>query len=256
MTTALIVEDELPMAAQLQEDLNAAWPELALLAPAHDGDTGLHRALDLKPDVVFLDIRMPGKTGLEVARELSDNGFAGHIVFVTAYDQHALEAFDAGGVDYLLKPLERSRLERTVQRLKQRLAGASPELTQDISPVLRRLLDVQSKPAGTRLQWIKAKSGASVRFIPVDEVLYFKADSKVMLVRTAEREAVISLTLKELLQQLDPNDFWQIHRSTIVRVSAIEQVKRVDVEDLEVHIKATGDVLPVSKPYFHLFKGM
>jgi DNA-binding LytR/AlgR family response regulator len=256
MTTALIVEDELPMVAELQEGLNACWPELALLAPAHDGNTGLARALELKPDVVFLDIRMPGKTGLELARELSDAGFAGQIVFVTAYDQHALQAFDAGGVDYLLKPLQRDRLERTVARLKQRSASGSAS-TEDLQPVLRRLLNAQfGEAAGPRLQWIKAKSGASVRLIPVDEVLYFRADSKVMLVRTAERESVISLTLKELLQQLDPDQFWQIHRSTIVRVAAIEQVKRVYVEELQVHVRGTDEVLPVSKPYFHLFKSM
>jgi DNA-binding LytR/AlgR family response regulator len=258
--TALIVEDEPALAEALAEALRQAWPELALQAPAPDGDSAYTRVLATRPQLLFVDIRLPGRNGLELARDLQAAGYDGAIVFVTAYDQHALAAFDAGGIDYLLKPVEPARLARALERVRQRLASAPPWATR-LEPLIERLLQKADAPRaaqapGARLQWIRAKSGTQVRFIAIDEVLYFQADAKVVLVRTAEREAVISLTLKELLEQLDPDQFWQIHRSTIVRVAAIDNVKRVDAETLQVFVKGVDEPLPVSRPYFGLFKGM
>ncbi|HVK31543.1 MAG TPA: LytTR family DNA-binding domain-containing protein [Burkholderiaceae bacterium] len=264
--TALIAEDEPLLAEGLRQDLAALWPELQVVASAGDGDTAVERALALAPDVCFLDIRMPGTSGLEAAQALAEDwpepGPTGRpfplIVFVTAYDQYALQAFEAQAVDYLVKPVDRTRLAACVARLQARLGAraAPPEALQRSVDQLRALLGGAALPAVPRLDVIQAQVGALVHMVPVDEVIYFEAADKYVRVITADKEHLIRLSLKELLPQLDPQRFWQVHRGTIVQARCIAQARREESGKVTLMLRDRPETLTASRLYAHLFKGM
>jgi DNA-binding LytR/AlgR family response regulator len=242
---AVIAEDEPLLREELAELLASLWPELELVAQAADGIEAL-RALEAhQPDVLFLDIQMPGLTGLEVARQASGRC---HVVFVTAYDQHTLAAFEQGAADYVLKPANAARLATTVARLKERIGRQAPAL----EGLLREL------GGGSRgyLRWINASHGQAVRVITVDDVCYFQADSKYTRVVTAGEESLIRKPIKELCDELDPASFWQIHRSTIVNVHAVAGVVRDLRGRTQVRLRKRDELLPVSEGYVHLFRQM
>ena len=244
---ALIAEDEPLLAGEIRDELERAWPELDICAVVHDGHAALAAIERLQPQVLFLDVQMPGLSGLEVARLSSSKA---HVVFVTAFDRYAVQAFEEGAVDYLVKPLQPARLVRAVQRLKERLGSAPADL--------RHLLDRLAKPAESeeRTRWITVLRGRDIRLITIEDVLCFEADSKYVAVVTAEGESLITTPLKELLRGLDPQVFWQIHRSTVVNVNAIDSLHRLPNGRLEVHLKGVDRRLLVSDPYLHLFRQM
>ncbi|MFO1327062.1 MAG: LytTR family DNA-binding domain-containing protein [Rubrivivax sp.] len=266
-TRALIAEDEALLAEALRADLAALWPGLQLLPVAPDGPSAITRALAERPQVCFLDIRMPGASGLEVAAALAEDWPADTpfplLVFVTAYDQYALQAFDAQAVDYLVKPVQRERLAQCVQRLQARLAdraaapagGAEAGFEQALAQ-LRALVGAAPAPTAPRLEVIQAQVGSVVHFVPVDQVLYFEAADKYVRVITAEREHLIRLSLRELLPQLDPQQFWQVHRGTVVRARAIVQARREDTGKVTLTIAGRPEKLVASRLYAHLFKGL
>ena len=270
MTTALIAEDEPLLAQALRAELARAWPGLQLLEPAVDGDDAVDRALQHRPDVVFLDIRMPGRSGLEAAEAIVEEWPADAaplplIVFVTAYDQYALEAFAHAAVDYLLKPVDPARLAQTCARAKAALqargAAASPPAWEDTLGQLRSLLaapGIGAAAAATqpRLQVIQAGVGNAIHLVPVDEVVYFEAADKYVRVITAEREHLIRIALRELLPQLDPQRFWQIHRGTVVRADAIALAERDEAGKVLLTLRGRPERLAVSRLYAHLFKAM
>ncbi|TWI63459.1 LytTR family two component transcriptional regulator [Pseudoduganella lurida] len=251
--TALIADDEEPMRAMLRARLLECWPELQIVAEAQNGLEAIALAGQHRPDIVFLDIRMPGLSGIEAARMLFDRC---HIVFVTAYDQYAIEAFEQGALDYLLKPVGGERLRTTCARLKTHLAQHRGEHP-DIAGQLARLLDQRDK-AGRReyLHWVQAQVGNSLRMISTREILFFRADDKYTRVQTAAGEVLIRKTLKELADELDPDEFWRIHRSTLVRVDAIAEVTR-DLRGRQmVRVKNFHEELEVSRGNTHLFQQM
>lgn len=254
---ALVADDEPQLAAYLCERLAAAWPELAIIGVAANGPEALRLIEDHDPDVVFLDIRMPGLTGLEVARRV---GPGVHVVFVTAYDQYALEAFEREAVDYILKPVTEERLSETVRRLRERVARhAPPEGLAAALEALGRMLPslAGSLPSGPeRLGWIRAAIGNQVRLIAVDEVCYFKANDKYTSVFTRDGEALIRTSLKELVEQLDPARFWQIHRSTIVNVGQVVSTTRDLSGRTSIRLKSRSETLPVSRAFAHRFRQM
>ena len=245
---AVIAEDETLLVDELRETLAALWSELEVVAVAHDGAEALQVIEKTAPDIAFLDIHMPRLSGLDVARRVAGRC---HVVFISAYDQHAVEAFEAGGVDYVLKPIAASRLLTTIERLRGRI-GRAPI---DMHRALQNFTHVQAGPQHY-LQWINASHGATLRVITVNEILYFKADSKYTLVITAHGEAAIRKTIKELHHELDPTQFWQVHRSTIVNVHAIDRLQRAGRGNLVIHLKGCDDVLPVSVQYHALFRQM
>jgi DNA-binding LytR/AlgR family response regulator len=248
--TAVLAEDEPILLAQLKAKLEKLWPELEILATAEDGEAALEAIDEHQPDFVFLDIQMPEKTGVEVARQL---GGKSHVVFVTAYDQYAVQAFEAGAVDYVLKPVTEERLATTVERLKQKLATPPPNLDAIIGQLAVKL---RGGEGGQKLKWIKATMGQNLRLIPVAEVLFFQSDEKYTRVVTAESEALIKTPIRELIDGTDPEDFWQIHRSTLVNVKAIAGVTRDFRGQAHVKIKGKDETLVVSRVYSHLFKQM
>ena len=252
MPTAIIADDERLMRDQLRLRLSQVWPELDIMGEAKNGEEAIDLVLQLKPDFTFLDIRMPGKTGLEAAQAI---GSQSHIVFVTAYDAYAVEAFERGAVDYVLKPPEPERLQLTVERLKQRLARPAADINASVTAMLSQLAEkMLAKPA--YLQWIQASIGQDLRMIPVEEILYFRSDEKYTCVQTARYEALIRKPVRDLAEELDPALFWQIHRATLVNVNAIEGVTR-DIRGRHlVLIKGKPDRLEVSRSYLHLFKQM
>ena len=268
--TAVIADDERLMREQLRARLAEAWPELHIVAEARHGLEAVELAAAHRPDVVFLDIRMPGLTGVEAARQIvqlppregHDDEWLPEIVFITAYDQYAVQAFEQGAVDYVLKPAERERLALTVQRLKSRLAArdgaAAAEPAGEPLPRLLQRLAAQLDPgtAPRRLQWIQAAVGSSIQMIPVDEVLFFISDEKYTRVQTASVEALIRKPIRELVDELDPQQFWQIHRSTLVNVRAIAGVSRDFRGRQIVQVKGHPEKLEVSRSYAGLFKGM
>jgi len=243
---AVIAEDEANLREQLRETLATVWPELEICEEAHDGVHALRALERQSPDVIFLDIQMPGLTGLEVARQASGRC---HIVFVTAYDQHTLTAFEQGAVDYVLKPVQAARLATTVARLKERVGRPA-------SSVAGLLRELGSGPQRGFLRWINASQGQAVRIITVDDVCYFHADSKYTRVVTPEGESLIRKPIKELTQELDPSSFWQIHRGTIVNVHAISGVVRDLRGRTQVRLKKREELLTVSDAYTHLFRQM
>jgi DNA-binding LytR/AlgR family response regulator len=259
---ALIADDERLMREQLQTRLQQAWPELEICGTARDGNEAVDQADALRPDIVFLDIRMPGLTGIEAAREIvALEGWRGHIVFVTAYDEYAVTAFEQGALDYLLKPVEVERLALTVQRIKNRLAQLPQGAPSDaqVDGLLDKLLMLQSQmatgpKAAESLRWIHCSFGATLKLVPVEEVLFFRSDEKYTRVQTRAQEALIRTPIRELVPQLDANQFWQIHRSTIVNLAAIASVQRDDSGRQRVHLKEHGEVLEVSRSFGHLFR--
>jgi len=250
---ALIADDEELMREQLRARLTELWPELAIVAVAKNGVEAVELVTRERPDIVFLDIRMPGKTGIEAAREIATlGGRVPEIVFVTAYDQYAIDAFEAGVLDYVLKPAERERLARTLARIRARLAA--PADASELQQVLARLAEKLEPPS--RLKWIQASVGNQIQMIAVDEVLFFTSDEKYTRVQTAQLEALIRKPIKELIAELDPAQFWQIHRSTLINTKAIAGVTRDERGRQLVAIKGRPEKLEVSRSYAHLFKGM
>ena len=274
--TAVIADDERLMREQLRARLSEAWPELVFVAEARNGGEAVEMVAEHRPDFAFLDIRMPGMTGIEAARAILDRpDNECQIVFITAYDQYAVEAFEQGAIDYVLKPADRERLAKTVERLKGRIerfhpkgaASTAPPATDlakpDVAELLARLasrLDApggpQRAPTAPRLQWIQATVGQSLRLIPVDEVLFFQSDEKYTRVQTAEFEALIKKPIKELIDELDPDRFWQIHRATLVNAQAIASVTRDFRGRQIVTVAGHPQKLEVSRTYTHLFKQM
>ena len=296
---ALIAEDEPLLAAALQQELRAAWPELQIAATVGDGLSAVQQSLALQPDVLFFDVRMPGQTGLDAAVALAD-AWPAHqpfpaLVFVTAYDQYAVQAFEAQAVDYLLKPVQSARLLKTVQKLRLALINKAqaatdliakprttpPEHAQALEPNLQRTVDqlrhllaqpglwpgaepgapLAPTPLATqqqppRLTVIQASHGSQIHMVPVGDVLYFEAADKYVRVLTASAEYLIRTPLKELADQLDPQEFWQVHRSTLVRASAIATVVRDESGKLHLNLHGRPERLAVSRLYAHLFKAM
>ena len=244
--TALIAEDEPLMRERLKEKLADAWPELDIVAEAADGNAALALFKEWQPQIAFLDIRMPGKTGLDVAAAIGGDC---HVVFITAYDQYALKAFDAGAVDYLLKPVESDRLAAAVDRIRKKLASPPADLS-----ALLAELRATIKSEVPRMKWINAAIGKQVKLIAVGEVIYFQADTKYTRVVLAGGEALIRTPLKELLAELDPEKFWQVHRSTIVNLDAVSGVLREDAERQFILLKNRQEKLPISRQFTHLFK--
>ena len=291
----LIAEDEPLLAAGLQAELASMWPELQLAAVVGDGLQAVAQTLALQPDVCFFDIRMPGCTGLEAAQALAEDWPDGPdaapfplLVFVTAYDHYALQAFEAQAVDYLVKPVQRARLAACVQRLQARLKqgwGGGPQGSQG-APLADAASDPWAAPAAhpdslaqtlaqlrallgaapgagpahaqpmPRLTVVQAQVGSVVHLVPVEEVLYFEAADKYLRVITADREHLIRLSLRELLPQLDPQAFWQVHRSTVVQARLVASARREESGKVTLTLKGRGDKLVASRLYAHLFKGM
>jgi DNA-binding LytR/AlgR family response regulator len=269
---AVLADDERLMREQLRARLAEVWPELQIVAEAKNGLEAVELAREHRPEVMLLDIRMPGLTGVEAAKQIAqlppidgdDDAWLPEIVFITAYDQYAVEAFEQGVADYVLKPAERERLQVTVQRIQKRLAArANPEAAADAPPgpnmqQLLHQLSARLNPgqAPQYLQWIQATVGQAIQMIPVDDVLFFISDEKYTRVQTAQVEALIRKPIKELVDELDPRQFWQIHRSTLVAVKAIAGVTRDFRGRQIVSVRGHGEKLEVSRSYTGLFKGM
>lgn len=244
MSRILIAEDEALLAAELREELARLWPQAELLPAVSDGHAALRLFEEALPQVLFLDVQMPGLNGLEVARLVAGRA---HVVFVTAYDQYAVQAFDEGAADYVLKPIEPSRLARAVQRVKARL-GTPPA---DLGALVERL---QPVPPSEPLRWISVPRGRELQLITVEEVCYFRADNKYVEVATAEGVALITTPLKELLQRLPADSFWQVHRSVIVNLGAIRSVRRELDGRLAIVLRQRPEVLPVGSQYAARFR--
>lgn len=251
MPTAILADDERLMREQLRSRLEQVWPELQILDEAKNGEEAIRLVEKHQPDLIFLDIRMPIKTGLEAAKEIGNKA---HIVFITAYDQYAIQAFDHGAVDYVLKPADIERLSKTVERLKSRLKAHDQPA--DMSNMLSQLAKQMGMSKPNYLQWIQASIGQELRLIPVEEILFFQSDEKYTRVQTANYEALIRKPVRDLTEELDPALFWQIHRSTLVNAKAISGV----VRDLRgrhlVQVKGLTEKLEVSRSFVHLFKQM
>jgi DNA-binding LytR/AlgR family response regulator len=243
---AVIADDEALLATDLAERLQAAWPALEIVALAHDGPAALAALHAHAPELAFLDIRMPGLSGLEVAQACR----VPHLVFVTAYDQYAVSAFEAAAADYLLKPLSDERLRQAVARLRARIASAQPAA--DLSALLQQLLP----HAPHYLKWIRAGIGADIHLVDIASVLYFRADDKYTVVQTNRHEYLIRTPLKELLPQLDPQAFWQIHRNTLVATTAIASAHRELTGRVSLSLRERPETLSVSRAFAHLFKQM
>jgi DNA-binding LytR/AlgR family response regulator len=260
--TAVIAEDEPLLAQALQAELARAWPELRIIATVGDGASAVRMALEHRPDVLFFDIRMPGQGGLDAAAELAeewpeDAPFPA-LVFVTAYDQYAVQAFEAQAVDYVLKPVQAARLHKTIAKVKERLAGRGAVGAAPLDSALdqlRALLGGAAQPQ-PQLKVIQASVGTSIRMVPVEEVVYFEAADKYVRVVCAGNEYLIRTPLKELVPQLDTQLFWQVHRGTVVRATAIESVHRDDAGKLHLSLRGRPDRVPVSRLYAHLFRAM
>ena len=257
--SALIADDEPLLRERLAGHLARLWPALQPVAQARNGREALDLFDQHQPQVVFLDVHMPGLSGIDAAR-----GMAGRaeIVFVTAYEQYAVQAFEQGALDYLVKPFDETRLADTVQRLQRRLAVTAPQVAPALpETLLDRLADelrrrAPAPAAPPYLQWIKASIGPALRLIPVDEVAYLRSDEKYTLVAWQGGEAVIRKTIRELADELDPAVFVQIHRSAIVNLRQVAQVVRGANETADVHLRGRSEVLPVSRSFLHLFRQM
>ncbi|QTN24478.1 response regulator transcription factor [Rhizobacter sp. AJA081-3] len=267
--TALIAEDEALLAAHLQAELARLWPDLRVVANVSHGAAAVEQSLALRPDIVFLDIRMPGMDGLEAAQAIGEDWPEGEapplLVFVTAYDQYALQAFEQAAVDYVLKPVQPERLAQTCARLRAALEFRSePQGGAAVESALSQLRALLGAPGlggaaastAARLNVIQAGVGAAIHMVPVQEVLYFEAADKYVRVITAEREHLIRTSLRELLPQLDPDRFWQVHRGTVVRADAIASALRDESGKLTLTLRGHGDKLTVSRLYAHRFKPM
>lgn len=245
--TALIVDDEPGMRDELRDWLHQLWPALRIVGHAADGAGALQQVELLAPDIVFLDIQIPEPGGLDVARLLRDTC---HIVFVTAFDEHAIEAFEHGAVDYLLKPIDPDRMAMTVRRLQQRLAGKPA----DLSDVIAQL--AQQRAPRAYLRWITASAGNSIRLITTDEVIFFQSDQKYTRVVLEDAQVLIKKTLKELVSELDPGQFWQTHRSTVVNALEIASVEPNMAGQLTLTLKRRRELLPVAESFVRRFRQM
>lgn len=280
--TALIADDEPLLRDSLQRSLALLWPELRVVAQARNGREAVELFEAHRPDIAFLDVHMPGLNGMEAARQIARQA---HVVFVTAFQEYALQAFERGAIDYLVKPVEEDRLADTIGRLKERLAerqrgaDAGAAIRPDaaaLEAVIDELARRMARPPGSvtpsgastasaagglasdtgPLQWIRASVGATLKLIPVDEILFLRSDEKYTLVVTAEGEALIRTPIRELIERLDPQRFVQVHRSVVVNLHAISHVTRGPNETADLHLKARPEVLPVSRSYLHLFRQM
>ncbi|MCB1994909.1 LytR/AlgR family response regulator transcription factor [Rubrivivax albus] len=254
MTTAIVADDEDLPRAELVRMLGQAWPALQIVAECEHGPAAIEALDTHRPDIAFLDIRMPGRSGLDVARAASGRC---HVVFTTAYDSHAVEAFEAGAVDYLLKPIDAARLAQAVQRLQARLGGAAP--VPDLDAVVDQLaLRLQGRAAAEAppLRWISASAGDIVKLFAIDEVLFFQSDEKYTRVVTAGDEAHVRKPLRELMTGLDAERWWQVHRGVVVRADRIAGAVRDDMGRITLHLKDHAETLPVSQAYAWRFKPM
>jgi DNA-binding LytR/AlgR family response regulator len=255
MTRALIADDELHLAQYLKQQLQQLWPELEIVFVAKNGLEAAEKIAELQPELAFLDIQMPGLSGLEVAQGIEG---ATQVVFVTAFDEYAVQAFEQAALDYLLKPLKTERLARTLERVKASLASTTssppdPALAETLQRLLYR---PDAVPVLPRLRFIRAGQGELMHQIALDEVLFFEADDKYTVVQTAAGEHLIRTPIIELAAQLDPELFWQVHRSTLINLTHLAGTRRDDASRLFVRIKGHGRELPVSRAYVHLFKSM
>jgi DNA-binding LytR/AlgR family response regulator len=250
--TAVVADDERLMRDQIVARLKEVWPELLIVGEAGNGREAIDIVRSLGPDIVFLDISMPGTDGIEAAQALAGEA---HVVFVTAHDEYAIRAFEQGAVDYVLKPAEPARLALTCQRLRERLKQA-PDPMHDLLAQLSQRLGASGLKPREYMRWVQASMGATIRMIPTSDILFFRAEDKYTRVQTQRFEALIRKPIKELIDELDPNEFWQIHRSTVVRVDAVEQVSRNLRGNQVVHVKGSDQKLEVSRTFNHLFKQM
>jgi DNA-binding LytR/AlgR family response regulator len=250
--SAVVADDERLMREQIVDRLKEAWPELLIVGEASNGREAIAMVQSLAPDIVFLDISMPGMDGIEAAQTLAGRA---HVVFVTAHDQYAISAFEHGAVDYLLKPAEPERVALTCQRLRERLKQAPDPMNEVLAQLSQRLGTGGLKPR-EYMRWIQASVGPNIRMIPTSDILFFRAEDKYTLVKTRGFEALIRKPIKELIGELDPDEFWQIHRSTVVRVDAVDQVSRDFRGRQIVDVKGSDEKLEVSRTFNHLFKQM
>ena len=246
---AVIADDEPLLRAQLRSRLSRVWPELSIVHEMENGRDVDKVIATHAPQLFFLDIHMPGATGLEAARAIGNRA---HVVFVTAFDQYAVEAFERGAIDYILKPFNEERLAITCARLKERMGDRPPQIEEIVESLAARL-----KPqSAEHLRWVKASVGSNVRLIPVEEILFFQSDEKYTRVVTCESEALIRKPIRELLDELDPAKFWQVHRATIVNVDHIASVRRGMKDQAEIQLRDHQETLIVSRAFTHLFKQM
>ena len=250
--TAVIADDERLMREQIIDRLKEAWPELQIVGEASNGNEAIAIVQSEEPDIVFLDIRMPGMDGIQAAQALAGRV---HVVFVTAHDEYAISAFEHGAIDYLLKPPEPQRVALTCERLRARLKQA-PDPMNDLLAQLSQRLGAGGVKPREYMRWVQASVGANIRMIPTSDILFFRAEDKYTRVQTERFEALIRKPIKELIDELDPDEFWQIHRSTVVRVDAVEQVSRDFRGRQIVHVKGSEQKLEVSRSFNHLFKQM
>jgi DNA-binding LytR/AlgR family response regulator len=249
--TAVVADDERLMRDQIVAQLKEAWPELVITGEAANGREAVALVQSQQPDIVFLDIRMPEMDGIAAARALARRV---HVVFVTAYDEYAISAFDQGAVDYLLKPADPERVALTCERLRARIAKAPDPMDHLLAQLSERLGPAVA--SREYLRWVQASVGSNLRMIPTSDVLFFHAEDKYTRVQTARFEALIRKPIKELIEELDPEEFWQIHRATVVRVDAIDQVSRNIRGNQVLHLRGTDEKLEVSRSFNHLFKQM
>jgi DNA-binding LytR/AlgR family response regulator len=260
-TTALIAEDEPLLAQALQAELARAWPGLKIAAIVGDGESAVTKALELQPDVLFFDIRMPGQSGIDAAAQLADEWPESRpfpaLVFITAYDQYAVQAFETQAVDYVLKPVQPARLAKTVTKIRDALAKRGSDLDATMAQ-LRSLIGKVPEPASppALLNVLQVSVGTAIRMVPVDEVLYFEAADKYVRVLTEGHEYLIRTPLKDLVPQLDAKRFWQIHRAIVVRADAIDTVSRDEAGKMHLTLRGRKEKLAVSRLYAHLFKAM
>jgi DNA-binding LytR/AlgR family response regulator len=250
--TAVVADDERLMREQIIARLKEAWPELLIVGEAGNGREAVALVQSLEPDIVFLDISMPGMDGIQAAQALAGQT---HVVFVTAHDQYAIRAFEQGAVDYLLKPADPERVALTCERLRARLKQA-PDPMNELLAQLSQRLGAGGLKAREYMRWVQASVGATIRMIPTSDILFFRAEDKYTRVQTQGFEALIRKPIKELIDELDPDEFWQIHRATVVRVDAVEQVSRNFRGNQVVHVKGSAEKLEVSRTFNHLFKQM
>lgn len=252
--TAIIGEDEKALAQELAEMLCALWPALRIVGVVHSGGDALGLIADHRPNIAFLDIRMPGLSGLDVAQQVISGGVPTRIVFVTAHDEHALEAFDARAIDYVLKPIKPDRLQETINRLKAAPAlTPSTALDENLLAALQQV--AQSRPR-KYLRWINCGQGQEIDVISISEVLFFQARDKYTCVVTAEKERYIRTSIKELLNALDPDEFWQVHRASIIRVAALERAVKDEIGKLQLKLHGCNQLVPVSQAFAGRFRQM
>jgi DNA-binding LytR/AlgR family response regulator len=257
--TALIADDEPLLRDALRRQLAMVWPELEIVAEARNGREAVRLFDERHPDICFLDVHMPGLSGVDAANHI---GRRAHLVFVTAYDHYAVQAFAQGALDYLLKPVEQARLAETVSRLRERLQSSRPAINTEqlLRQLTEQLANLHGGGKKETLRWIRAQAGKTLRLIAIDDVDYLRSDAKYTVVAWRDggkaAESVVRTSLKDLLEQLDPNQFAQVHRSVVVNLRAISHVKRHDNETAEIHLKGRNDLLPVSRNYVHLFRQM